>query len=192
MKLNLGCGRDIRRGYVNVDQRRLAGVDQVADLGNMPWPFDTESADEVLMLDFLEHFPYQKTSVILIECHRILRPGGQLLIQVPDADHLSLALTQVGEYLCNSCGQLLDSGYREYRTSCQACGQSFDDITEAAMKRLYGGQDYPGNFHYTCFTKKMLVSKATKCGFVFLDFEERKHQYENWNFCARFKKGELW
>jgi hypothetical protein len=32
MKLNLGCGRDIKQGFVNLDYMPLPGVDVVADL----------------------------------------------------------------------------------------------------------------------------------------------------------------
>ena len=31
-RLNLGCGNDIREGYVNIDSRKLPGVDKVLDL----------------------------------------------------------------------------------------------------------------------------------------------------------------
>lgn len=193
MRLNLGCGNDIRPGYVNVDQRRLPGVDRVADLSDMPWPFETETAEEILMLDFLEHFPYEKTRVILMECYRILRPEGELVIQVPDGAHLMAALQQEGYYLCNRCGTSMLIGERGInRSVCVTCGSTADTISEAAMRRLYGGQDFPGNFHFTCFTKKSLLNKTVACGFSFVGLEEESHQHANWNFKARFKRGELW
>lgn len=193
MRLNLGCGNDIRPGYVNVDQRRLPGVDRVVDLSDMPWPFETESADEVLMLDFLEHFPYEKTRVILMECYRILKPTSELVIQVPDGEHLMRALAKEGEYLCNRCGtsMLIQARGVNY-PKCQKCGQDADAIAEAAMRRLYGGQDYAGNFHYVCFTKHSLTVKAAKSGFIFVTDEERDVQFPNWNFKLRFQRGDLW
>ena len=37
-KLNFGCGRDIREGYVNADIARLDGVDKVFDFNKFPYP----------------------------------------------------------------------------------------------------------------------------------------------------------
>jgi hypothetical protein len=193
MKFNLGCGSDVREGYVNVDFRMLKGIDVVADLSKFPWPFADGCAEEVLMFDFLEHFPYRQTNEILLEVYRILAPEGTVVIQVPDAEHLTAALSMKNPYLCNSCGNPMaprDSG--EFVDSCGRCGQSVSSIAEAAMKRLYGGQDYPGNFHQTCFTKDMLCEKTSDCGLRFDGWQEERHQFLNWNFKGRFKMGDVW
>ncbi len=201
MKLNLGCGDDVREGYTNVDFRETHPSVMQVDLSRFPWPFEDGSADEILMLDFLEHFPYAQTKSILLECFRVLKPTGTVVIQVPDGGHLTHALNQSGPYLCNACGQSMyepapsnprhgDEPTQHFR--CPKCDQSADDISEAAMRRLYGGQDYPGNFHQTCFTEASLEMKANECGLELVGWEEREHQYANWNFKARFKKGELW
>lgn len=199
MRLNLGCGPDIKSGYVNVDFRSLPGVDRVEDLSKFPWPFEDESADEILMLDFLEHFPYRATSIILLECHRILKADGTVVIQVPDGDHLAMALTGKGPFLCNRCGGDMhdretsrDVGEFVCLEECPDCGQSRYEIADAAMMRLYGGQDYPGNFHYTCFTMDTLSFQAYTAGLKRMGIEEADHQYKNWNFKARFAKGDLW
>ena len=47
MKLNLGCGRDIREGYVNLDKAGLDGVDVVHDLNVFPYPFEDNEFDEI-------------------------------------------------------------------------------------------------------------------------------------------------
>lgn len=187
MKLNLGCGDDVKPGYTNVDFRQTDPSVVQVDLSKFPWPFEDESADEIMMLDFLEHFPYAITPSILLECQRVLKPEGTVVIQVPDAEHLMKALTCSGEYLCNRCGHEMKNDL-----SCLGCGQSQREISEAAMRRLYGGQDFPGNFHHTCFTEISLMQKTRSCGLILVEFEEVDHQYANWNFKARFKKGDLW
>lgn len=188
MRLNLGCGPDIRSGYVNVDFRQLRGVDVVTDLSVFPWPFTDGSAEEILLLDFLEHFPYRMTQTILLECYRVLTPNGELVIQVPDGVQTACALAQVGKYLCNKCGAWAGSGPA---WTCQ-CGQTLDDISEAAMGRLYGGQDYVGNYHQVCFTQRSLGNKALACGFTSAEMEEMDHQFKNWSLKVRLKKGDLW
>ena len=198
MRLNLGCGSDIRAGYVNVDFRKLPGVDQVVDLSKFPWPFEDGSADEILMLDFLEHFPYRSTPTILLECYRVLVPGGKLVIQVPDALQTTRAMVREGNYLCNFCGAEMFgdidglgeiSNYGE----CE-CGKTDDEISEAAMQRFYGGQDYPGNFHQTAFTDRSLSHKAANAGFHATEhaLETKEHLWKNWTLGMTFVKGELW
>jgi SAM-dependent methyltransferase len=79
-RLNLGCGTDIRAGYVNLDSAALPGVDVVHDIGERPLPFDAESFDEILCKDVLEHVELVPT---MRELHRILRPGGRLRVIAP-------------------------------------------------------------------------------------------------------------
>jgi SAM-dependent methyltransferase len=80
-RLNLGCGTDIRPGYVNLDSADLPGVDVIHDLTSLPLPFDDDAFGEVVCQDVLEHLPdYPR---LLGEIHRIMRPGGRLLVRSP-------------------------------------------------------------------------------------------------------------
>lgn len=202
MRLNLGCGSDVRAGYVNVDFRSLPGVDRVVDLSDFPWPFQSGSAEEVLMLDFLEHFPYSSTHVILMECYRVLGPGGKLVIQVPDAAILGAVLCSRGTFQCNRCGKWmrgeterdpgLPDGVDGYDRECPRCRQPVKELLEAAVRRMFGGQDYPGNFHHVCFTFNSLIEKAADCGLRLDAVEEEQHQAANWSLRCRFEKADLW
>jgi SAM-dependent methyltransferase len=79
-KLNLGCGTDIREGWINLDIAGLDGVDVVHDINVLPLPFKSEEFDLILCKDILEHFEYIP---LLKELHRILKPGGVIEICVP-------------------------------------------------------------------------------------------------------------
>jgi SAM-dependent methyltransferase len=87
LRLNLGCGNDLREGYVNVDDEssnRITGGRFIQhDLTDMPWPFEDESVEEVLMWHVLEHL--SDTYRVMAEIRRILRPGGVFHGQVPFA-----------------------------------------------------------------------------------------------------------
>jgi SAM-dependent methyltransferase len=79
-KLNLGCGTDIRSGWINLDKTQLKGVDVVHDIECLPLPFETGQFEEILCNDVLEHVEYIP---LLKELHRILKPRGSLTIKVP-------------------------------------------------------------------------------------------------------------
>jgi predicted SAM-dependent methyltransferase len=80
-KLNLGCGKDIKPGYLNVDSVKLPGVDKICNLEKYPWPFRKDEFDEVLCDNVLEHL----TSIPkpLEELWRITKQGGKIIIKVP-------------------------------------------------------------------------------------------------------------
>lgn len=79
-RLNVGCGRDIREGWINLDSARLPGVDVVHDIEKLPLPFGNGEFDEILCNDVLEHVEY---ILVLKDLHRILKTGGKLTIRVP-------------------------------------------------------------------------------------------------------------
>lgn len=88
LKINLGAGEDQTPGWVNVDMVDLKGIDVVHNLIEFPYPFEDNSADEIKAVDVLEHLPPyigKDHGVIkfIEECHRILKPGGQLYMQTP-------------------------------------------------------------------------------------------------------------
>jgi ubiquinone/menaquinone biosynthesis C-methylase UbiE len=80
-KLNLGCGTDIKKGWINLDSADLPGVDVVHDINILPLPFGENSFDEILCQDILEHT--ENYIPLLKELHRVLTPGGVLHIRVP-------------------------------------------------------------------------------------------------------------
>jgi len=79
-KLNLGCGADIKKGWVNLDSSALPGVDIVHDIAKLPLPFPDGHFNEILCRDILEHLEYASA---LRDLWRITAPGGTLTIRVP-------------------------------------------------------------------------------------------------------------
>lgn len=80
-RLVLGCGHDVRDGWVNLDLAPLPGVDVVHDLDQYPWPFADGAFDEVECLDVLEHL--RELPEAMRELHRITVPGARVHIQGP-------------------------------------------------------------------------------------------------------------
>jgi SAM-dependent methyltransferase len=79
LRLNLGAGSRPLEGFVNIDVRKRARVDVVADATDLP--FADGTAVEVQASSLLEHFrdPYS----VLDEAHRVLAPGGRFVVRVP-------------------------------------------------------------------------------------------------------------
>jgi ubiquinone/menaquinone biosynthesis C-methylase UbiE len=79
-KLNLGCGNDIRPGWINLDRKGLPGVNVVHDLETLPLPFPADTFDYILCQDVLEHVD---CVALLREILRIMRDASILHIRVP-------------------------------------------------------------------------------------------------------------
>ena len=82
MKLNLGCGDKILADYINIDFRNpKADID--ADIRVLDFIEDCW-VDEILAIAVFEHIsPYDSMNT-LKEWNRVLRPGGKLIVEVPD------------------------------------------------------------------------------------------------------------
>ena len=81
--LNLGCGKKLINGAVNVDFMPGPGINKVVDLSLHSWPWKNSSVDGIHASHIIEHFVDQKK--FIMECHRILKPGGFLRIVGPHA-----------------------------------------------------------------------------------------------------------
>jgi SAM-dependent methyltransferase len=78
--LDIGCGQNKLPGAVGLDRSPLPGVDVVADL-NGGLPFQAQSFDAVSANQVLEHV--RELVGLVHEVHRVLRPGGLLVVHVP-------------------------------------------------------------------------------------------------------------
>ena len=83
VRIQLGCGRDYRPGWINCDLVQDVKADKYFDLEVLPWPFPDDCADEILMDQVLEHV--SDTLKTMTELWRILKPGGIVRINVPYA-----------------------------------------------------------------------------------------------------------
>jgi len=82
LKLNIGCGPNLKTGWVNIDM--LPTVDLPLDMRD-PIPLQDGCAALIYTEHFLEHLDYPSDAMrFLSECQRLLQPGGVISIGVPD------------------------------------------------------------------------------------------------------------
>lgn len=86
MKLNLGCGGKRVQGYVGVDKYLTPAVDVRADLAET-LPFESNSADEILLDNVIEHV--MDIPALMREMHRVCRDGAIVRILTPHFTSLS-------------------------------------------------------------------------------------------------------
>jgi predicted SAM-dependent methyltransferase len=82
-KINIGCGLDKKKGYINVDIRKDVNPDVICDIQYLE-PFKDNSIDEIYASHVLEHFPRQMVWQIVKVWIAKLKPNGDLVLHVPD------------------------------------------------------------------------------------------------------------
>lgn len=82
MKYNLGCGKNRKKGYVNVDIDEKVNPDIIEDVTITPWIWaKRDSAERIEMDNLAEHL--QPFIEVAKECHWVLKNGGILWIKSP-------------------------------------------------------------------------------------------------------------
>jgi len=82
VQLNLGCGKDYRDGWVNVDFNREVRTDVYAHFSH-GLPFKDNTVDAVLMDHVLEHVRQDDYFAFLEELCRVCKPSARIRIYVP-------------------------------------------------------------------------------------------------------------
>lgn len=87
-KVNIGCGRDVKPGWINTDVSQDTKADIVHDIRCERLPIDDASADEVYCSGVLEQIlDSEDLRFAINEVWRVLAPGGTFNIVVPNAEY---------------------------------------------------------------------------------------------------------
>ena len=79
MELNLGCGSDIREGFVNFDIKPIADVCGDCEEG---LPFKSGTFDSIVASHIFEHI--HKLQALKHELWRVMKRDAELIVTVPD------------------------------------------------------------------------------------------------------------
>lgn len=148
MKLNIGV-INWKEGYTHVDAhdhmlwREGVGavpLDVVADCRKLP--YENETIEEVYSSELLEHLGRWEYMDALREWHRVLQPGGKIIVEVPN--------------LLGICTHFINK----------------PEDRRALMQHFYGGQDRGlehFDFHHNGFTTEILEEDLKSIGFKIID-----------------------
>lgn len=73
---------------MTLDLKAGPETDVVHDLQTFPYPFRDNEFELVHLSHVLEHLPWYDTTEVLFELRRILKPGGEIHVHVPDAEKI--------------------------------------------------------------------------------------------------------
>lgn len=81
LRLNLGCGDDIKEGFLNVDPYNSSAQ---ADWDMRKLPLKDNTVAQIICYEALEHIPQADVLPTLQEWYRVLKPRGNAVIIIPD------------------------------------------------------------------------------------------------------------
>ena len=141
MRLNVCSGDKHWPGFTNVDQYSDV-ADINADCRHLK--FDYSTADEIHCIHGVEHVPRLDVENMLMDWHRVLKPGGKLVIEVPCLDKIAQSIVN-----------------KEKNIRMTTLG-IFGDPRDTK----------PGMMHQWCYTGAELSEILNQCGFIGIEVME--------------------
>lgn len=136
IKLNIGCGENKIKGFINIDGF-LDSADLKHDIiKNGPLPYADNSIDDIVMFHCIEHIEKKYHDFVLGEFYRLLKPGGDLVISFPEF---------------KVCADNWIKNYKDNRKFWEAT--------------IFGRQKHPGDFHISLMDSITFKDQLEKNGF---------------------------
>lgn len=105
-KLHLGSGKHPWPGYINIDQDERA--DEIGDVTALDYA--DNSVDEIHAVHLFEHLNRMQAPKVLSDWHRVLKPGGKLVLELPCMEKIAQMIvdgeTRVGFTLFGIFGDI--------------------------------------------------------------------------------------
>lgn len=174
IKLNIGCGGNPLKNYINIDQDNLEQIKKrypqknfdddliVKNYDIFQLPFEDSSVDEIRSDSLIEHLTFIEEKIFFNEIKRVIKIGGKLEISTPDFE------MAVKQWLA------ADDDWKDFfRNDDEAIKQNhwFGNYTDKPNNRwgyllatIFGSQNGKGQFHKNCYTEKKLVAICMKIG----------------------------
>lgn len=86
MKLNIGCGKDYRHGWLNIDISERVSTDFLMDIRTDLLPAKDNTVSDIFISGVLEQIGSNDELIhAMNECYRVLEYGGKMVVVVPNA-----------------------------------------------------------------------------------------------------------
>jgi SAM-dependent methyltransferase len=125
-RLNLGCGAQAPRGFINVDLRTVPGAIQHDLTRGIPFP--DSSFDLVYHATMLSQLRPPDAARLMVECQRVLKPGGVLRI-----------VTENLEEMCRIYLEKLEAAWAGDRLSAEDYDWMILEMYDQATRESPGG-----------------------------------------------------
>jgi len=171
--LYIGCGPDIREGFLHSDIRKMEHIDYVCNA----WDISKQIQDinHIYSRHMLEHLTVDEAMLTLKDWFKALKNGGTIRLIVPDLDF--------------HCKQWLEAEWDDDTVS-----DKWSDATHS-LASIYGWQkecdptkdDYNTSYwdvHKSGYNKKRMLFLLKKIGFINIDIEVKN----KWHLVANAQK----
>ncbi len=146
LKLNLGCGNDLREGYENIDL--FVHGDGIIEMDALELEYGDNEVDEILAKNLLQYIPKSDLESALAEWTRVLKPGGLLQLECSSMALIAKAYVNDGwdieyakemiygkqEHPGDYCLNSFDSD--EIKTHLEYAGMQVVEINEDVMEDM--------------------------------------------------------
>ncbi len=203
IKLHIGCGLDLKEGYINIDVESKESIIQRYkesenvvfknyqekgieifnyDIFNLP--YDDNTIDEILCNAFLEHISFAEERKYFFEVKRILKPGGILKFGVPDFEWIVKKWLSAKDEWKDF--YYTDRGEHYFGQNNRNLDTRWGYMTTA----IFGNQNGIGQYHKNAYTRQKIKALLTKIDFEILEINTSfyRGKYEKTLECVAKKK----
>lgn len=156
MKLNIGCGKTYKEGFINIDAYDQTVADKIMPANNLKFP--SNSVDKIESLQLIEHLGLFNAIYALSEWFRVLKPGGDLLIETPN----------------------LEKSFKKFING--------DLETRKNVLSWIYGVESEGMIHKFCFPEELLEDQLKKIGFTNIEKTYMETEKDHPNIRIKCKK----
>lgn len=83
LRLDLGCGKSKKDGFIGVDIRKNVNPDKVLNLGKDKWPWKPQSVKESQAIHLVQYLSSEERIHFFNELHRVMIDGAKSTMVVP-------------------------------------------------------------------------------------------------------------
>jgi len=154
-KLNLGCGGKREAGYTNVDLFAGPSVDEIFDLDEIPYQDGTIGG--INSEHSLEHVGWLRADKALNEWWRVMKPGGQLMLKIPEVEDCFRKYIET------------PPTNKEHR--------QWYKYTVYGVQKTQAGEPDEAQYHRAGWSQKEICDRLEEIGFI-IDFSQK---YNGWD-----------